>query len=356
MGKSKIKIQKIEKDSNRRVTFNKRRIGLLKKAYEISILCDVDIALIFFSQNGELTCFEGPRSSAEEVVMKFANTSEHERAKSHIQKYTTSEDQLRKTMPRKIENEEMFQQVARKLYQSHPGLTSLSECERSIQMDLFHRASLQEISKEIKDVRRILGLYDLNLPIGALISSSKDAAQMEFYVQRQLQRLENLKQLPQIISSELPTSWLDSQNDNRTYGQNQNFESISIKQEYNEDVKIENMMLNSLRTLGAESTYMNQELGASCVENDTHALIGWEALSSEMGIFDNGVSSDQIHSTIMGVFDNGVSNDQIHPTILPELSESTSDFLPSSIEDDINAHDFLEDISAHDSLQSMQFM
>ena len=61
MGRRSIPIQRIEKDSNRRVTFKKRRAGFLKKAYELSILCDVDIALILFSPVGELTYFEGLR-------------------------------------------------------------------------------------------------------------------------------------------------------------------------------------------------------------------------------------------------------------------------------------------------------
>ncbi len=49
MGRKKIKIEKISQSKNRQVTFNKRRVGLMKKAMELSILCDCDIALIIFS-------------------------------------------------------------------------------------------------------------------------------------------------------------------------------------------------------------------------------------------------------------------------------------------------------------------
>nr|7NB0_A Chain A, Developmental protein SEPALLATA 3 [Arabidopsis thaliana]7NB0_B Chain B, Developmental protein SEPALLATA 3 [Arabidopsis thaliana]7NB0_C Chain C, Developmental protein SEPALLATA 3 [Arabidopsis thaliana]7NB0_D Chain D, Developmental protein SEPALLATA 3 [Arabidopsis thaliana] len=36
------------------VTFAKRRNGLLKKAYELSVLCDAEVALIIFSNRGKL--------------------------------------------------------------------------------------------------------------------------------------------------------------------------------------------------------------------------------------------------------------------------------------------------------------
>ncbi|KAG4990023.1 hypothetical protein JHK82_032333 [Glycine max] len=43
----------IENKINRQVTFAKRRNGLLKKAYELSVLCDAEVALIIFSNRGK---------------------------------------------------------------------------------------------------------------------------------------------------------------------------------------------------------------------------------------------------------------------------------------------------------------
>lgn len=54
MGRGKIEIKRIENTTNRQVTFCKRRNGLLKKAYELSVLCDAEIALIVFSSRGRL--------------------------------------------------------------------------------------------------------------------------------------------------------------------------------------------------------------------------------------------------------------------------------------------------------------
>ncbi|XP_019176800.1 PREDICTED: agamous-like MADS-box protein AGL11 isoform X2 [Ipomoea nil] len=54
MGRGKIEIKRIENNTNRQVTFCKRRNGLLKKAYELSVLCDAEIALIVFSSRGRV--------------------------------------------------------------------------------------------------------------------------------------------------------------------------------------------------------------------------------------------------------------------------------------------------------------
>nr|AMQ23644.1 AGAMOUS-like MADS-box protein [Kerria japonica var. pleniflora]AMQ23645.1 AGAMOUS-like MADS-box protein [Kerria japonica var. pleniflora] len=54
LGRGKIEIKRIENTTNRQVTFCKRRNGLLKKAYELSVLCDAEVALIVFSNRGRL--------------------------------------------------------------------------------------------------------------------------------------------------------------------------------------------------------------------------------------------------------------------------------------------------------------
>ncbi|XP_047323620.1 agamous-like MADS-box protein AGL15 [Impatiens glandulifera] len=54
MGRGKIEIKRIENTNSRQVTFSKRRAGLLKKAQELGILCDAEIALLIFSSTGKL--------------------------------------------------------------------------------------------------------------------------------------------------------------------------------------------------------------------------------------------------------------------------------------------------------------
>ncbi|PKU74525.1 Agamous-like MADS-box protein AGL9 like [Dendrobium catenatum] len=64
MGRGRVEMKRIENKINRQVTFAKRRTGLLKKAYELSVLCDVEVALIIFSNRGKLYEFCSSRRYA----------------------------------------------------------------------------------------------------------------------------------------------------------------------------------------------------------------------------------------------------------------------------------------------------
>lgn len=83
MGRVKLKIKRLESTSNRQVTYSKRRNGILKKARELSILCDIEIILLMFSPTGRPTLFHGARSNIEEVIAKFAQLTPQERAKRY---------------------------------------------------------------------------------------------------------------------------------------------------------------------------------------------------------------------------------------------------------------------------------
>jgi len=54
MGRRKISIQPIDDKKIRYSTYNKRKNGLVKKAAELSMLCDVKMLLVFEDLNGEL--------------------------------------------------------------------------------------------------------------------------------------------------------------------------------------------------------------------------------------------------------------------------------------------------------------
>lgn len=54
MGRRKIEIQPLTDDRNRTVTFVKRKAGLFKKAHELAVLCQVDIAVIIMGSNNKL--------------------------------------------------------------------------------------------------------------------------------------------------------------------------------------------------------------------------------------------------------------------------------------------------------------
>ncbi|XP_030476162.1 agamous-like MADS-box protein AGL14 isoform X2 [Syzygium oleosum] len=69
MVRGKTQMKRIENDTSRQVTFSKRRNGLLKKAFELSVLCDAEVALIIFSPRGKL--YEFSSSSLSKTIEKY---------------------------------------------------------------------------------------------------------------------------------------------------------------------------------------------------------------------------------------------------------------------------------------------
>ncbi|XVF79660.1 hypothetical protein PTKIN_Ptkin15bG0006800 [Pterospermum kingtungense] len=74
MGRGKIEIKRIENANSRQVTFSKRRAGLLKKAKELAILCDAEVAVIIFSNTGKL--FEFSSSGMKKTLFRYNKCSQ----------------------------------------------------------------------------------------------------------------------------------------------------------------------------------------------------------------------------------------------------------------------------------------
>nr|USH46152.1 MADS-box protein [Ipomoea batatas] len=69
MVRGKTQMKRIENATSRQVTFSKRRSGLLKKAFELSVLCDAEVTLIIFSQNGKPSEFSS--SNAKRTIERY---------------------------------------------------------------------------------------------------------------------------------------------------------------------------------------------------------------------------------------------------------------------------------------------
>nr|XP_046226425.1 myocyte-specific enhancer factor 2C-like isoform X2 [Oncorhynchus gorbuscha] len=74
MGRKKIQIARIMDERNRQVTFTKRKFGLMKKAYELSVLCDCEIALIIFNSTNKL--FQYASTDMDKVLLKYTEYNE----------------------------------------------------------------------------------------------------------------------------------------------------------------------------------------------------------------------------------------------------------------------------------------
>ncbi|CAN6338383.1 unnamed protein product [Urochloa humidicola] len=68
--RGKVEVRRIENSVSRHVTFSKRRRGLAKKARELAVLCDADVAMIVFSEKGSLHDFAA-HASMERIIDRY---------------------------------------------------------------------------------------------------------------------------------------------------------------------------------------------------------------------------------------------------------------------------------------------
>nr|O65874.1 RecName: Full=MADS-box transcription factor 1 [Pisum sativum]CAA11258.1 MADS-box transcription factor [Pisum sativum] len=115
MGRGRVELKRVENKINRQVTFAKRRNGLLKKAYELSVLCDAEVALIVFSNRGKLYEFcstssmlktleryqkcnygapEGNVTSKEALVLELSSQQEYLKLKARYESLQRSQRNL----------------------------------------------------------------------------------------------------------------------------------------------------------------------------------------------------------------------------------------------------------------------
>jgi len=76
--RGRVELRRIEDRTSRQVRFSKRRSGLFKKAFELSLLCDAEVALLVFSPAGKL--YEFASASIEgtyDRYQRFAGASKY---------------------------------------------------------------------------------------------------------------------------------------------------------------------------------------------------------------------------------------------------------------------------------------
>ncbi|XP_047057681.1 MADS-box transcription factor 31-like [Lolium rigidum] len=80
MGCRRTEIRRIDNAVSRQVTFGKRRAGLLKKANELAVLCDVDVGLLVFSDAaaGQHSHYCSPHTSWSELSQRYESITSAE--------------------------------------------------------------------------------------------------------------------------------------------------------------------------------------------------------------------------------------------------------------------------------------
>lgn len=157
MVRPRIQIKKIEKIAARQVTFSKRRKGLIKKAQELSTLCDAEIGLIVFSSSGKLHEFSTSRVT--QVIQKYIRhtgklTDQLDPSSVSEPSYMLEEDYafLRKEVDEK--NRELSQMKGEDL--EGLGIEELSKLERQIEKSYARICRLKDekLQQMITDLKR----------------------------------------------------------------------------------------------------------------------------------------------------------------------------------------------------------
>nr|ABC02398.1 APETALA3-like protein [Akebia trifoliata] len=109
MGRGKIEIKRIENPTNRQVTFSKRRAGIIKKARELSVLCDAQVSLIMFSATEKLSEYISPTVTTKKVFDRYQQTARinlwsthYERMQENLNKQKEINRRLRKEIRQRM--------------------------------------------------------------------------------------------------------------------------------------------------------------------------------------------------------------------------------------------------------------
>ncbi|KAI3962087.1 hypothetical protein MKW92_027385 [Papaver armeniacum] len=125
MARGKVQLKRIENPVHRQVTFCKRRSGLLKKAKELSVLCDADVGIIIFSSHGKL--YElATKGTMEEVIDRYAETSRGAQIAEGVQKQSLESEEDIATMKQEIQ---LLQKGLRYMFGGGAGIMGLEELD-----------------------------------------------------------------------------------------------------------------------------------------------------------------------------------------------------------------------------------
>ncbi|XP_004298354.1 PREDICTED: MADS-box protein CMB1-like [Fragaria vesca subsp. vesca] len=155
MGRGKVELKRIENKINRQVTFAKRRNGLLKKACELSILCDAEVALIIFSSRGKLYEFcSGP--SMEKTIEKYQRYTYAELEAAQPAQDTQSRYEEYENLKAKVE---VLQRTQRRLdgeNLEHLDIEELQQLENELDLSLKRVRSRQSqnILEQLSDLQK----------------------------------------------------------------------------------------------------------------------------------------------------------------------------------------------------------
>ncbi|KAL9371227.1 hypothetical protein Peur_036367 [Populus x canadensis] len=199
MGRGKIVIRRIDNSTSRQVTFSKRRNGLLKKAKELSILCDAEIGVIIFSSTGKL--YDYANTSMKSIIDRYNKQKEEQQQllnpASEVKFWQREAASLRKEL-------QYLQECHRQLMgEELSGLSTkdLQNLENQLEMSLkgVRMKKDQILTDEIKDLNRKGNLiYQENLELHKKVKlvSQENSELREVYGRQNVDEANRASQAP----------------------------------------------------------------------------------------------------------------------------------------------------------------
>ncbi|KAI5667890.1 hypothetical protein M9H77_17743 [Catharanthus roseus] len=160
MGRGKIEIKRIENSSNRQVTYSKRRNGIMKKAKEITVLCDAKVSLIIFGTSGKMHEYISPSTNLIDMLDAYQKATgkklwdaKHENLSNEIDRVKKENDSMQIEL-RHLKGEDITSLNHKELMVLEDALENGISSIRDRQKSLFIFFSIFEIQSEIVKIAR----------------------------------------------------------------------------------------------------------------------------------------------------------------------------------------------------------
>nr|ABD78318.1 Glo-like protein [Primula vulgaris]ABD78320.1 Glo protein [Primula vulgaris] len=164
MGRGKIEIKRIENSNNRQVTYSKRRNGIIKKAKEISLLCDAQVSLVIFANSGKMHDYCSPKTPLINILDAYQKQSgnrlwdaKHENLSNEIERVKKENDNMQIEL-RHLKGEDVQSLHHKELMSIESALENGLACVRQREMEIYRMARENFADKErvLEDENRSL--------------------------------------------------------------------------------------------------------------------------------------------------------------------------------------------------------
>ncbi|KAL9862534.1 putative transcription factor MADS-type1 family [Arabidopsis thaliana] len=212
MGRVKLELKRIEKSTNRQITFSKRKKGLIKKAYELSTLCDIDLALLMFSPSDRLCLFSG-QTRIEDVLARYINRPDQERENAIVFPDQSKRQgiQNKEYLLRTLEKLKIEDDMALQINEPRPEATNsnVEELEQEVcRLQQQLQISEEELRKFEPDPMRLTSMEEIEACEANLINTLTRVVQRrEHLLRKPCEAQSNQQSMEGILLNDIVEDW-----------------------------------------------------------------------------------------------------------------------------------------------------